>query len=310
MRASALLVAAFVALSAPAGAVDLDLGAPEGAERTAYQVQAFDRYDLPTGPVGRVDSVLTPVQGRVVWSAYRLGADAAWRDVLATYHDRLEELGFETAFACETEACGGFDFRFGVTILPGPAMRMDVQAFGQISAVRSGPEAYASILVSEVQGAVFVQTVAVTPAEGEAVVVAAPAPEDVVQESVGPGDIRALGDLLRANGHVTIEGLEFATGGAALLGDSDTALEGLARVLTRDSDLSIAIVGHSDNQGDLQTNIDLSQRRAEAVMAALIDRGVPEVQLEARGIGYLAPLTTNETEEGRKMNRRVELVLR
>ena len=84
----------------------------------------------------------------------------------------------------------------------------------------------------------------------------------------------------------------------------------LARMLTRDDELAVAIVGHSDNQGGLALNLDLSQRRAEAVMQALIDRGVPPGQLEARGIAYLAPVASNATEEGRAQNRRVELVLR
>ncbi|MEM8656402.1 MAG: hypothetical protein AAGF36_16850, partial [Pseudomonadota bacterium] len=70
---------------------------------------------------------------------------------------------FEPAFECWSMECGGFDFRFGVTVLPAPFMRMDVQAFGQLSAMRADPEAYASVLVSTVQGVTYVQTVAVTP---------------------------------------------------------------------------------------------------------------------------------------------------
>jgi OOP family OmpA-OmpF porin len=70
------------------------------------------------------------------------------------------------------------------------------------------------------------------------------------------------------------------------------------------------IVGHSDNQGSLEANIALSKRRAEAVRTALITRGVAAERLEAHGVGYLAPVSTNLTEAGRTLNRRVELVLR
>lgn len=310
MRARVLAAVFAMSCAPPALATELDLGAPEGGERTAFQVQALDSYMLPTGPIGRLAKLVTPVQGRLVWSAFRTTGEISARDVLAGYRSRLEEMGFEVLFACWTDACGGFDFRFGVTLLPAPAMRMDVQAFGQISARRADPEAYASVLVSRVQGAVFTQTVAVTPVEGKISIVEAPVSTKVDEPVLGPGDIRALSDELRVNGHVAIRGLEFGTGGAALSGGSAEALDTLARLLTRDAGLEVVIVGHSDNQGDLQANIDLSQRRAEAVRAALIQRGVPETQLEARGVGYLAPLTTNTTPEGRDLNRRVELVLR
>ena len=72
----------------------------------------------------------------------------------------------------------------------------------------------------------------------------------------------------------------------------------------------MVIVGHSDSSGDLEMNRALSERRAEAVRAALVERGVAPGQLAAEGVGYLAPLTANSTEEGRAINRRVELVLR
>lgn len=299
-------------LALPVAADEIDLGAPEGAERTTYQVRESDSYALPIGPVGRVAEMLERLKGRTVWSAYRVQSTVGLQDVLAGYKARLAAKGFEPAFECWSMECGGFDFRFGVTVLPAPFMRMDVQAFGQLSAMRTEPEAYASVLVSSVQGVTYVQTVAVTPDDSSAKIAAAPATraEVAAETEVIPGDARELSDLLRANGHVPIEGLSFATGGAALSQDSGPVLDALARLLVRDAELNVVIVGHSDNEGALDANIDLSQRRADAVRAALVKRGVPRKQLDARGIGYLAPVTSNATEDGRRINRRVELVLR
>ena len=71
------------------------------------------------------------------------------------------------------------------------------------------------------------------------------------------------------------------------------------------------IVGHTDNQGTLDYNIDLSTRRAEAVRDHLVDtHGIAASSLRAAGVGFLAPVASNQTAEGRGQNRRVEIVAR
>ena len=313
-----VLVAALLAglVAGQAGGQAEDLGAPEGAERTAHRTRGFDQYALPVGPFLPDQPVVTELSGRIDWSAYRMdGSGVTVPGVLGGYRTRLAAQGFDLVLLeCTGDACGGFDFRFGVAMLPPPAMLIDVRDFGQLSLGRAEPEAYASVLVSKVQGRVFVQTVLVEPAEsdeeGDVEIEAAPRVTEETRADPLPQDERALLDKLIADGHVRVEGLEFQTGGATLSAGSGEALDLLATLLSRDSELRVAIVGHSDNEGGLDANIALSQRRAQAVMKALIARGVPKSQVEARGIGYLAPLISNATPEGRAMNRRVELVLR
>ncbi len=70
------------------------------------------------------------------------------------------------------------------------------------------------------------------------------------------------------------------------------------------------LVGHTDNSGDLDKNIELSKKRAESVQTRLSDTyGVPIAQIQARGVGYHAPLGSNADPAGRDANRRVEVVL-
>ena len=66
--------------------------------------------------------------------------------------------------------------------------------------------------------------------------------------------------------------------------------------------------GHTDNVGTPEANLKLSQERAQAVMAALVARGVAAARLTAKGYGQTAPVADNRTEDGRAKNRRVELV--
>ena len=149
----------------------------------------------------------------------------------------------------------------------------------------------------------------VVPASEPVEISPAPAPETAPETAIIPIEEKALYDRLIADGHVPVAGLDFAAGGATLSPGSASALDMLARLLTRNAEVKVVIVGHSDNEGGLDANIALSQKRAEAVMRALLERGVAGSQLSARGIGYLAPLTANTTPEGRATNRRVELVL-
>lgn len=292
-----------------------DVGAPEGAVRTQHIEHAYDNYDLPTGPATLAGPVVRALEGRVVWSTYRLDdPEATTAAIMEGYRRRLADLGYETVFDCASAACGGFDFRFGAAILPAPAMLIDAADFAQISVARSEPEAHVSVLVSRILKSVYVQVVTVTPAEPPTEVGAATSDTD---EAVSPDGVivpgiveKALLDRLQRDGHVPIEGLSFNTGGAVLTEASSEALDLLARLLKRDAEMAVILVGHSDNEGGLDANITLSQKRAAAVMQALIGRGVPADQMEARGIGYLAPIASNATDEGRAANRRVELVLR
>ena len=83
----------------------------------------------------------------------------------------------------------------------------------------------------------------------------------------------------------------------------------MARLLTTDRALKVAIVGHTDTQGVADANVALSQRRAEAVVAALTTNyKIDAARLKARGVASFAPVATNRTEAGRAKNRRVELV--
>ena len=109
---------------------------------------------------------------------------------------------------------------------------------------------------------------------------------------------------------MVLRGLDFASGEAVLGPGPHADLAALAAFLAQDPETRIALVGHTDNVGALDANIALSQARAEAVRARLIaDHGVDGARVEARGVGYLAPVAANDTSEGREINRRVEVVL-
>ncbi len=115
---------------------------------------------------------------------------------------------------------------------------------------------------------------------------------------------------LTANGKVAIYGIHFDTGKADIKLESKPSLDQIAAFLKADPKARLHVVGHTDSVGGFDSNLSLSRRRAEAVVAALMkDYGIAAGRLVGNGVASLAPVASNATDEGRARNRRVELVL-
>jgi len=117
----------------------------------------------------------------------------------------------------------------------------------------------------------------------------------------------AMADQLAQDGFVTLY-VNFDTGQATIRADSSATLDDAAAALQLAGGLRVEVGGHTDSAGTPEGNLRLSQARAEAVLAALVQRGVAAARLTARGFGQSVPIADNRTEEGRAKNRRVELV--
>lgn len=116
---------------------------------------------------------------------------------------------------------------------------------------------------------------------------------------------------LRARQIVIRRQVNFATDSADILDSSNDLLSEIADVLHRNPQLRLVeIQGHTDDRGSVEHNMDLSQRRAESVMNALVGRGVAPSRLEARGYGPTRPLLPNITNPNRARNRRVQFVIK
>ncbi|MGV8040187.1 MAG: OmpA family protein [Thermoanaerobaculaceae bacterium] len=114
-----------------------------------------------------------------------------------------------------------------------------------------------------------------------------------------------------STGRAVVYGITFDTDKATLKPESAPVIREIAALLAGSPDLKLLVVGHTDMTGDLAHNRALSEQRAAAVVAALVGtHGVAASRLAAFGVGPLAPVAPNDSEEGRAKNRRVELVRR
>jgi outer membrane protein OmpA-like peptidoglycan-associated protein len=108
---------------------------------------------------------------------------------------------------------------------------------------------------------------------------------------------------------IRLNNLFFDYNQATLKDESTTELNYLLKLLNENTALKIEIAGHTDSIGTVAYNKDLSKRRAENVKAYLVQKGIGEQRLTAKGYGSEKPTNTNKTEEGRRDNRRVEFII-
>jgi outer membrane protein OmpA-like peptidoglycan-associated protein len=114
-------------------------------------------------------------------------------------------------------------------------------------------------------------------------------------------------ERLRKEGHLVLYGLRFDTDSAVPRPESDATLDQLAGMLKEDPALTVQVEGHTDAVASAAHNLDLSRRRAQAVVEALTRRGVGSQRLRPEGLGASRPVADNATAQGRALNRRVEV---
>lgn len=268
---------------------------------------------LPIGPYEAGKMAMREATGAVSQRAYRMdGQRLTTLQLLTPLLDQLKAAGYRTLYQCETNACGGFDFRYGMDVLPEPQMHVDLGDFRYVAAERTGKDGpdLIALLVSRSadQGFVQVTSIAASPADAPATIVppvtepaAAPAP---------PAPQSDFGQTLLSLGAVALDDLVFDTGSAALEDKDYASLTALAAWMTANPGRHVTLVGHTDASGGLAANVGLSKQRAQSVRAALIAKyGADGALIDAQGAGYLSPRASNETPDGRAKNRRVEVML-
>lgn len=298
----ALLLAVF-ATSADAA----PLRFPGNAEMTQEQVQSDSQFMLPTGGWDGVQVPTVPIEGTVTQQAWRVAApELSLTQILRPLREQLRNANYDILFECETLDCGGFDFRFDIDVLRPPYMFVNLSSFRQLSAWRTledGTEEAISLLVSRSGAEGYVQLTHVGPSSAEISVADAPALRTVAND----GD---LATNLTETGRAVLLGLTFERGSARLADEDYAVLQELADFLSENSDLRVALVGHTDAEGSLDGNIALSKRRAASVLERLVEGYSADRQrMEAQGMGYLSPIANNQTEAGREANRRVEVII-
>lgn len=254
----------------------------------AAEVSAFDEFDLPTGPIkdGKV-SKSEHLEGKVTMFAYRSPEGRSELEIFRNYESAFKKAGFITLFTCKGGQCG---------------VQLGLKGLGYLP---DGDEArYLAVKLARPEGAVYVG-LHIAAIETKFVVVEVK-PMETGLVKISADDLKK--DLFQT-GHVAVYEILFDTAKADLKPGSDGALKEITTLLAKNPTLKLHVVGHTDNEGTLAQNLDLSRRRAQAVVTALSTKyKVAGTRLHSEGVGPLAPVASNDNESGRAKNRRVELV--
>ncbi len=314
-----------------AGAVDDPLLSRYAGSMIVYSFKrGFDETDLVAGKYKHSDSQdpdkaklsfekTIHLEGTVTRTAYVFPADRSALEVMRNYSDALRKANMTIVYSCDKSACGfdgpgvgnpsSFSINFSVSKMTDMGDAFNVASSDSEnesryvlakSAGTDGAATYTAVFVApsnqyQKTGAVLVETV--QPAQMQTGKVSVDLKADDMAKSIG------------ADGRVALYGLQFDTDKTELRADSKPSLAEIAKLLAQNPKLNVFVVGHSDNQGSYAHNLELSQKRSDAIVLALTTEfKIAPGRLIAKGVASVSPIASNDSEAGRAKNRRVELV--
>lgn len=283
----------------------------EGSSITDYDFREFDSYEMllgkaksdPEDPSNKTAESSENLEGKVTKISYYLPEDRSTLEVFRNYEDALKAAGFEILFTCSNQECGGRDFNHKIVeYKAGFGDNYSDQRYLAAKLSRDEGDVYASLYtVKNTSGGGPDRNHIYTEVDVIEVV--------SMQEAMVTVDANAMAEEIFETGSISIYGILFDYDKADIKPESAGTIKEIAALLNNNPDLKLFIVGHTDNKGSLDYNTNLSQKRAEAVVAVLVSEyGIDSGRITPKGLAFLAPVASNSTKEGRAKNRRVELV--
>jgi len=258
-----------------------------------------DRIAQRGGINGNISATLT-VEGALMRARYEFADTDTADSVIEGYEQRLGTAGFDVLYDCSGEACGPTFVRAS------PGYRTSGKVFDRPLAEQH----YMAARRADGGGDVYLALQVVRNAQGRLV-----GQFDTLRvkpREVGAISVNAeqMGKELDTKGRIALYGIYFNTDSDQIKPESDPTLDEIAKLMRDRPQLRLLVVGHTDSTGTFDYNIDLSTRRAKAVVAQLVENlHVSAVRLKPWGVGYTVPRASNDSDVGQAQNRRVELVI-
>ena len=296
------------------------LGRYQGSEIVAYEVTEYDETTVVDAPFDPVDTSkwsgpgFKDVEGRIVLIYYTLPEGRSTLEVMRNYEDSLKSKGFSVVFACATSKGTCFQsgepesgYHLGSAI--GDPLKLPKLVDDYANNWFQEGGRYLLAKLDRPEGTVYAALYLGESNRGNVAVVKIVETKEMETGKIEFISASDMNTALTDSGKVLIYGILFDFDKDTIKPDSKPTLDEIASLLTSNPELKLKIVGHTDNKGAPEYNLDLSERRAASVVIALVsDYGIDVGRLSAEGAGMTQPVDTNDSEEGRAKNRRVELV--
>ena len=298
------------------------VGRYEGSELAVHTHTDFDETNIIDGPFvsysnGEDKRGWKHLEGEMDFYCYQLPAGRSSLEVLRNYESSLKSNGFDIPFTCGTNDGSCYAKRPGYNESTSPGLlglafdnpELPQCKGGHVNIYFQANARYLLAVLARPEGKVYVS---IAFAEGSlgnfafARVITTKEMDEGKIKFVGAGQMQ---DALSNVGRISLYGIQFDFDKDVIKPESKPTLDEIAKLLRAHAELRLAIVGHTDKKGTADYNVDLSKRRAESVVAALTDDyAIAASRLSPHGAGASEPLASNDTDEGRAKNRRVELV--
>jgi outer membrane protein OmpA-like peptidoglycan-associated protein len=286
-----------------------------------------DKRDKNNNVVYQPDKEIE-LEGTLTRLVYVLPEDRSPLEVLRNYQDVIETAGGEVVFECKTEDCGG-SVQYGADTGGGDMSftqfffydsDLKMESFSNASCAvtsnmtdmryltarvpRDAGDAYVTVQTFQMLDDLYCKAL-----NGRTIAIVHVLEPKQRDKKMVVVEAKEMGDTLSASGSISLYGIFFDFDKADIKPESEPTLKEIAKLLADEPGLAVIVVGHTDNKGAFDYNVDLSAKRAAAVKKALASQyGVDASRLTAAGAGMMAPVASNDTDEGRAKNRRVGLV--
>ncbi|MEN0003384.1 MAG: OmpA family protein [Bacteroidota bacterium] len=261
----------------------------------------FDAYTLPLSKAksqNEFDKVKN-LEGKIIKILYRTEKTPVPSplQVFRNYEKALEGQGAEILFSCLEDQCGDYYTDVVTSITAQKKTLSEYLRFGKKACIiarfsKDGKEYHAGIYIRREYDNIMYEVHIIESEELE----------------TGKVSVADIESSMVETGKKAFYGIYFDFGKATIQPESKETLEQIAAFLKQNAGQAFFVVGHTDNVGSYSANLSLSEQRAAAVIKALEALQVNTSQLQAVGVGPVAPVKANDSDDNRAQNRRVELV--
>jgi outer membrane protein OmpA-like peptidoglycan-associated protein len=309
-----LTVSLMAAQDAPGSKDPAGMKRYQGSELIGYRAPRFDEYLLPLGPPTTSDPLAyeksKPVEGQVSYYIYLAPTGRSPAELFRNYQQEFQRLGIEVLYEKHAGEHGAFGSTFDKVA---DSDLSQILAYDEaderllVGKSRDAKPSYYVVFATAYMDGVIPERFQGKVTKGRALaqlVVVSPEAMEKKMTFVNADDMKSV---IHDSGKVALYGLNFDTDKNVIRSESRTTLAEIAKLLKTEPSLRLHVVGHTGNQGKPDYNLELSQRRATNIVRELTSQyGILASRLDAFGCGVYSPVASNEAEDGRAKNRRVE----